>query len=289
MAPKRVLHLVKATEPDTPIIHFGGVPAIAEPSRADADCPETEPEWSHPFSAPVSGPEALALVVEVVHDLRSPLTSIVMLTDSLLRSLAGTATPAQRRQLGLIYGASLGLSSVTSDVIDLARGGDRLMEEDPEPFSIAAVFESVRSIVEPIAEERAIELRTVVTTSDQRVGHRMALGRVLLNLTTNALRFTDAGFIEITANAVAGDRVVFSVRDTGPGITAEALATLYEPFHRLHNRRADTVSESGLGLTICRKLAHRLRSELRVETRPGWGTRMFFEVDLPEVPLHEAT
>jgi signal transduction histidine kinase len=237
----------------------------------------------------VSGPEALDLVVEVVHDLRSPLTSIVMLSESLLRGLAGTATPAQRRQLGLIYGASLGLSSVTSDVIDLARSGDRLMERDPEPFSIAAVFESVRSIVDPIAEERAIELRTIVTTSDHRIGGRMALGRVLLNLTTNALRFTDAGFVEITANTVAGDRVAFSVRDTGPGITAEALATLYQPFHRMHNRRADSVSESGLGLTICRKLAHRMRSELRVETRPGWGTRMFFEVDLPEVLLHEAT
>ena len=251
-------------------------------SSADAENEELESEWCSPFLAPVSGPEALDLVVEVVHDLRSPLTAIVMLAETLLRNLAATAPPAQRRQLSLIYGASLGMSAVTSDVIELARGGDRLMERDPEPFSIAALIESVRSIVAPIAEERGIELRTVIATHDQRAGHRMALGRVLLNLTTNALRFTDTGFVEIAATTITDDRVALSVRDTGPGIPTEALATLCQPFRRTRNRRSHSVSESGLGLTICSKLVRSMRSELQVETRPGWGTRMFFEVDLPE-------
>jgi len=110
----------------------------------------------------------------------------------------------------------------------------------------------------------------------------MALGRVLLNLTTNALRFTDTGFVEIAATTITDDRVALSVRDTGPGIPTEALATLYQPFRRTRNRRSHSVSESGLGLTICSKLVRSMRSELQVETRPGWGTRMFFEVDLPE-------
>jgi signal transduction histidine kinase len=246
---------------------------------------QIEPDWSGYFSSRLSGPGALDLVVEVAHDLRSPLTSILFLAETMIRGQSGAVTPVQRRQLGLVYGAALGLSSVASDVIELARGGDRLVERDPSAFSIAEIFESVCSIIQPIAEEKGLDVRTVLPAGEHRIGHRVALSRVLLNLTTNALRFTDEGFVEIAATASGPRNLEFSVRDTGRGITTDALTTLYQPFQRTRTRREYAFSGTGLGLTICAKLVRAMRSELRVETRPAWGTRFYFELDLPPASL----
>ena len=86
-----------------------------------------EADWSQHFTDRLSSPDGLELVVEVAHDLRSPLTSILFLAETLQRGRSGPVTPIQERQLGLIYSAAFGLSSVASDVIELARGGDRLV------------------------------------------------------------------------------------------------------------------------------------------------------------------
>ncbi len=246
---------------------------------------ELEPDWSNYFVSRLAGPGALELVVEIAHDLRSPLTSILFLAETLMRGQSGEVNDVQRRQLGLMYGAALGLSSVTSDVIELVRGGDRLVDKEPAPFSITEIFESVTDIIRPIAEEKGIEVRTVPPPSDHRIGHRLALSRVLLNLTTNALKFTDQGHVEIAAVSSGMGAIRFSVRDTGRGIAAEALDTLYQPFRRTRARREYAFSGTGLGLTICYRLVEAMGSELKVETRPEWGTRFYFELDLPSTSL----
>jgi signal transduction histidine kinase len=109
----------------------------------------------------------------------------------------------------------------------------------------------------------------------------VALSRVLLNLTTNALKFTNEGFVEVTGREVGGDRVEFSVRDTGRGIPPQNMATLYEPFRRRQREGEYAFSGSGLGLSICRKLVEAMGSRLEVETAPDQGTRFSFVLDLP--------
>ncbi len=158
-----------------------------------------EADWSQHFSDRLSGPDGLELVVEVAHDLRSPLTSILFLAETLQRARSGPVNPVQERQLGLIYSAAFGLSSVASDVIELARGGDRLVDLDPIPFSVTDILESVRDIVQPIAEEKSLAVQLTTPEADFRIGHPVALSRVLLNLTTNALKFTAEGFVEVTS------------------------------------------------------------------------------------------
>lgn len=240
-----------------------------------------EPHWANFFSSRLSGPDGLELVVEVAHDLRSPLTSILFLAETLQRGQSGELNEVQRRQLGLIYSAALGLSSAASDLIELARGGDRLVDRDPAPLSVTEILESVRDIVRPIAEEKGLTIRLLPPTTDHRLGHRLALSRVLLNLTTNALKFTDEGSVEITTREKGLARVEFSVRDTGRGINSEALSSLYLPFRRIRGRSGYGFSGTGLGLAICRQLVQAMASDLKVETRPDWGTRFFFELDLP--------
>jgi signal transduction histidine kinase len=240
-----------------------------------------EADWSQHFADRLSGPDGLELVVEVAHDLRSPLTSILFLAETLQRARSGPVNPVQERQLGLIYSAAFGLSSVASDVIELARGGDRLVDLDPIPFSVTDILESVRDIVQPIAEEKSLTVRLTPPEADFRIGHPVALSRVLLNLTTNALKFTAEGFVEVVAREAGGRAVEFSVRDTGRGIPPQSMATLYEPFRRRQKPGEYAFSGSGLGLSICRKLVEAMGSTLGVETASGYGTRFHFVLDLP--------
>ena len=240
-----------------------------------------EADWSQHFADRLSSPDGLELVVEVAHDLRSPLTSILFLAETLQRGRSGPVNEIQERQLGLIYSAAFGLSSVASDVIELARGGDRLVDLDPIPFSVTDILESVRDIVQPIAEEKGLTVQLSTPEADFRVGHPVALSRVLLNLTTNALKFTAEGFVEVTARQQTAGTVEFSVRDTGRGIPPQSMATLYEPFRRRQKQGEYAFSGSGLGLSICRKLVEAMGSTLEVETGSGEGTRFFFVLNLP--------
>lgn len=242
-----------------------------------------ETDWRHRFSDRLSGPDGLELVVEVAHDLRSPLTSILFLAETLRRGRSGPLTTLQDRQLGLIYAAAFGLTSVASDVIELARGGERQLDLDPLPFSISDILESVRDIVQPIAEEKGLEVRVVAPEERLRVGYPVALSRVLLNLTTNALKFTDEGHVEVKGEVVSDRELRFSVRDTGRGIPATSMAMLFEPFRRRQRDREYAFSGSGLGLSICRKLVEAMSSELKVETDSTRGTRFSFVLDLPQV------
>lgn len=240
-----------------------------------------ELDWSQHFAGRLSGHDGLELVVEVAHDLRSPLTSILFLAETLQRGRSGPLTQVQERQLGLIYSAAFGLSTVASDVIELARGGDRLVDLEAIPFSINDIFESVRDIVLPIAEEKGLAVNLSPPDADFRIGHPVALSRVLLNLTTNALKFTNEGYVEVRGTSLGGDQIEFAVRDTGRGIPPQAMATLYEPFRRRQRQAEYAFSGSGLGLSICRKLVEAMHATMRVETESGRGTRFYFTLDLP--------
>jgi signal transduction histidine kinase len=240
-----------------------------------------EPSWAQTFAQHLSGSDGLALLMDVAHDLRSPLTSILVLAETLQRGQSGPVSDVQRRQLGLIYTAALGLSSVASDIIEFTQGGEQLVEEEPVAFSVTAMLESVRDIVRPIAEEKHLTVRLLAPNRDERLGHPVALSRILLNLTTNALKFTDEGYVEIVAQETAGTQLEFAVRDSGRGIPAEKVTTLFQPLRKESGRRGQLFSQTGLGLTICRRLATAMKSELRVESRIGWGTRFYFTVDLP--------
>ncbi|MGQ0702411.1 MAG: sensor histidine kinase [Gemmatimonadales bacterium] len=246
-----------------------------------------EGDWKSRFTDRLSGPDGLELVVEVAHDLRSPLTSILFLAETMRRGRSGPLTPLQERQIGLIYAAAFGLTSVASDVIELARGGERQLESEPLPFSIDDILESVRDIVQPIAEEKGLEVRLEGSSDGLRIGYPVALSRVLLNLTTNALKFTDQGSVLVAAREAGPTSVEFSVRDTGRGIPPAAMAMLFEPFRRRQKERDYAFSGSGLGLSICRKLVEAMRSELKVETEQGAGTRFFFTLELPRADLSE--
>lgn len=229
-------------------------------------------------------PGGAAFVAGVAHDLRSPLTSILFLAETLLSERSGPVSETQKRQLGIIYSAALGLTSVASDIIELVRGGEGLTERKPAPFSVTEILESVNDIVRPMAEEKGLRVQLFPPSTDLRLGYPLALSRVLLNLTTNGLKFTESGFVEISVRSLDDVRAEFSVRDTGKGFSPDAMENLYQPFRRSRDGRKYGFSGAGLGLAISRKLVAAMGSTLQVESRPTWGTRFFFVLDLPPAP-----
>jgi signal transduction histidine kinase len=228
----------------------------------------------------MSQPDAFELLVEVAHDLRSPLTSILFLSEALRAGHSGQVNETQRSQLGLIYSAALGLASVSQDIVDLARDGRGLIEGEREPYSLAEVFQGVEDLLRPMAEEKHIELRVTVEEFERSHGYPIALGRVLLNLASNALKFTDQGHVELGVHRRAR-QLEFFVRDTGRGISPDRQDDLFQPFKKRADQQGQFFSGSGVGLSIARRLVRGMGSELEWETTPEVGTRFWFVLDEP--------
>jgi signal transduction histidine kinase len=222
------------------------------------------------------GSQALELVVELAHDLRSPVAAILALTELIEGGFdANPLSTGQRRQLGLIRSAALSLTSTASDVMALARRGGGLLDRQPVNFSIEAVLREVQAMLSPIAEQRGLDLIIRTSGRMERVGHPRAVGRLVLNLATNALRYTNEGRVEVSVKPGRGNHVEFSVLDTGPGLPPEGTAS--QP------GQDRAFSTAGLGLMICRRVLKELHSELKSESKRGVGTKFWFELDLPEV------
>src|SRR4029079_18475379 len=131
------------------------------------------------------------------HDMRSPLGSILILAERLRYGSGGALTPIQERRRGLVDPAALWLSAWAGDVFDRARGGTPLMDQPPMPFLVSDVLQSIMDILRPMAAEERLVVRCVGPEADLRVGYQAALNRVLLNLATNAIKFTNTGSVDV--------------------------------------------------------------------------------------------
>jgi signal transduction histidine kinase len=237
---------------------------------------------AHRFAARLAGHDAQQLVVEMAHDMRSPLGSILILAERLRAGAGGDLSAVQQRQLGLIYSAAFGLSALAGDVIELARGGTTLVDQDPIPFAVSDVLQSILDILRPMAEEKRLAMKAVGPSADVRVGHPSALNRVLLNLATNAIKFTNTGSVEVICRELDRTRIEFSVKDTGRGIPPSVVANLFEAFRQRQIPGDYAFSSAGLGLSICQKLIRAMGGELEVETELEKGTRFLFVIEMPQ-------
>lgn len=242
---------------------------------------QTLPDGARDFAGRLADPDGYELVVEMAHDLRSPLTAVTFLAETLRTGHSGPVTELQETQLDLIYSASVGLTAIVSDVVDLAHARGNPLHGDPEAFCIESVFQGVTDVVGPMADAKGIELRRNLGVTHEVLGHPLALNRILANLVINGLKFTEHGWVELSARPVQNGHIEFGVRDTGRGISAENQEKLYEPFRKSSGRHGSFFSSSGLGLSIARRLLLAMDTDLELETRPDWGTRFSFTLELP--------
>jgi signal transduction histidine kinase len=283
---RRALELLRRAfleRAEAPEVVAGGEASVLETIKAIERVQQSiDEDAAHRFASRLSGQDAQQLVVEMAHDMRSPLGSILILAERLRYGSGGTLTPIQERQLGLVYSAAFGLSALAGDVIELARGGTTLMDQPPMPFLVSDVLQSIMDILRPMAEEKRLVVRCVGPEADLRVGYQAALNRVLLNLATNAIKFTNVGSVDVTCKQLDRSRVEFSVKDTGRGIPPHVMSNLFEAFRQRQITGDYAFSSAGLGLSICKKLIVAMGGELGVETELEKGTRFHFVLDLPQ-------
>jgi signal transduction histidine kinase len=238
----------------------------------------------HPGAA-LAGLDGFEFLIEFVHDMRSPLSSLPLLADRLQQGWSGPLTPLQLRQLRLMYAAAHALNTITTNALQMTREGDQLEEPEARPFSVTKLLSQVQDVVGTLAVQKGLEVSFTQPNMDRRVGHPIELQRILLNLVTNALKFTHAGRVTVSVTDQENDRVEFAVQDTGPGIPPDAQGMLFQPFHRLGNDRHATFSATGLGLAITQRLVRALGGRLQYETAAATGTRFYFVLDLPVPPM----
>jgi len=223
------------------------------------------PEGGEDLRSRLSEPDAYELLVEVAHDLRSPLSSILFLAETLRSGHSGPVNGLQTSQLGLIYSAALGIVTMCSDVVDLARSRAAYGEDEPGPFSVGELFGQIHETVRPMAEEKGVTLEFLPPENDRFEGYPVLLTRVLLNLVTNALKFTDDGLVSVRAEEVGRELIEFSVEDS---TTSKVSSTP----SRNHPAGADTSSRGAAWVSRSRAVLSRPWTPISGwRVAPGWG------------------
>ncbi|MCA8922173.1 MAG: response regulator [Planctomycetes bacterium] len=216
------------------------------------------------------------------HELRTPLNGIIGMTELLLRTLEQEAD----RELAQIVGASgQALLAIINDIPDFSKLEAGKLEIDAVEFELLPCLESVIDLHVTRAEQRGLDL---ILDADPRLPTRVRgdparLRQVLINLTSNAIKFTPQGEIVLRARVLPGESLEFSVRDTGIGIPHDKLSQLFLPFTQLDASHARTHGGTGLGLAISLQLAEAMGGELSVNSPSGEGATFRFTVDFPVI------
>jgi signal transduction histidine kinase/CheY-like chemotaxis protein len=235
-------------------------------------------------------------VTNISHELRTPLNLVVGFSEMILTSQEsyGAPLPAPyRADLNAIYRSAQHLLNLTNDVIDLARVGAGRLALAREPIELGRVISDACDIIREYVEAKSLSLRLDVRPDLPIVTvDRLRIRQVLLNLLTNAARFTEQG--SITVSARCDDRsAIVEVTDTGAGIPPDELSRIFEEFHHGSpeaRERADALGGVGLGLPISRRFVELHGGEMGVESRLGSGTTFWFTLPLEAVEgvAHEA-
>ncbi|MBL9201398.1 MAG: PAS domain S-box protein [Opitutaceae bacterium] len=228
-------------------------------------------------------------LASVSHELRTPLNGILGYTQILRRDTA--LTERQRTGVGVIHESAEHLLALINDVLDLSKVEAGRVDLHPADFGLAEFASAVERVFAPRARENGILFETALAADlPARVhGDEQRLRQVVFNLVSNAVKFTRTGGVVFSVQRGAGAALRFAVNDTGPGITAEDLGKLFEPFAQVGNRAVAAASGTGLGLAISRSLVERMGGRLQVESEPGHGSRFWFEVELPAAEAAPAT
>ncbi|MDQ2652515.1 MAG: GAF domain-containing sensor histidine kinase [Chloroflexota bacterium] len=217
------------------------------------------------------------------HELRTPLQAILGYAEFLLDDTRAILNEEQREDLGYIQQGGRRMLNIINDLLDLARIEANGLTLRRDSIDLVQVVEQVRQDVQPQAAQRGLDLQVRLPERLPPLhGDGERLRQILLNLAGNAVKFTDAGLVEI-AVAVDGDWIVVRVRDTGYGIAPEALARIFDAYHQAEEGRQRRHG-AGLGLAIAQRLATLMDGQITVESTPGVGSIFTLQVPVTLPP-----
>jgi signal transduction histidine kinase/putative methionine-R-sulfoxide reductase with GAF domain len=226
-------------------------------------------------------------VSSMSHELRTPLNAIIGLTEMMVKNAARFGTEKAQEPLQRVNRAGTHLLGLINQVLDLSKIEAGKLELNPQTVQLAPLIKDVIDTAGQLAEQNKNRL---VVDAQKNLGaltaDPMRLRQILLNLLSNACKFTKAGEVKLAARKVSNGSnfVEFAVSDTGIGMTAEQQAKLFEEFTQADATTAQHFGGTGLGLAITRKLARMMGGDVTVASEPGKGS--VFTVRLPAGATH---
>ncbi len=217
------------------------------------------------------------------HEIRTPMNGILVMAELLA---AGELPNRARRQAEVIARSGSSLLAIINDILDISKIEAGKLEVEHLEVDAAEAVETVLRLFADRARSKGLDLAAHV---DLPRGTRVdadptRLGQVLSNLVNNALKFTERGGVAVVVERVAGDRVRFAVADTGIGIAADKLATVFDAFSQADQTTTRKFGGTGLGLAIARRLVAAMGGEIEVASRLGEGTTFYFSIPLVVAP-----
>ncbi len=215
------------------------------------------------------------------HELRTPLNSIIGFTGIILQGMAGDVNEEQRKQLTMVKNSASHLLSMIDDVLDISKIEEGRLKLSLEEFGLNDVASEVVETLSSTASEKGLDLLTEVPEGITLFTDRRRIKQVLMNLGSNAVKFTDQGNVTIAARVPGDENLEVRVIDTGIGIKKEDMDKLFQPFQRVGMSLTKSYTEgTGLGLYLTKKVIDLLGGDISAKSEYGRGSEFTFAIPL---------
>ena len=214
------------------------------------------------------------------HELRTPLNSVIGFTGWLLMGMEGDLNEEQTKQLIMVKSNAKHLLDLINDILDISKIEAGKVDLAIEKFEIAEVVNEVVTSVLPLAQDKGLKLISnvpegIIINSDKR-----RIKQIVMNLTSNAIKFTDQGDVKIEVRSLNNKDLQFNVLDSGIGIKKKDLETLFQPFQQVDMSSTKRHEGTGLGLYLCKKLLKLLHGDISVTSHFGKGSEFGFIIPI---------